>query len=80
VKSRGIARVGLLAPGLVIGSLLVSTPDIALSASSDANAPTVSSAGGSAVTGGHGDYVQHLGCDKFSKPSCNKPGRRSTRR
>ena len=84
MKSRGIARVGLAASGLVISALLVSTPDIArsdaLDASSAGTGVTVSSDGGSAAAGGRGDYVQHLGCDKFNKPSCNKPGRRSSRR
>ena len=84
MKSRGIARVGLLASGLVISSLLVSTPDIArsdaLDASSTVSGPIISSNGGSAVAGGRGDYVQQLGCEKFNKPTCNKPGRRSTRR
>ena len=84
MNPRGIARAGLLASGLVISSLLISTPDIArseaLNASSDVNDATVSSTGGSAVAGGRGDYVQHVGCDKFRKPSCNKPGRRSTHR
>lgn len=81
---RGIARVGLLASGLVITSLVVSTPDIArsdvIAASSDANGAIVTSTGGTTVTGGHGDSVRPLGCDKFSKPACNKPGRRSSRR
>lgn len=84
MESRGIARVGLLASGLVTISLMVSTPDIAgsgaLNASGVASGVTVSSYGGSAVAGGHGDYVQQLGCEKASKPTCNKPGRRSTRR
>jgi hypothetical protein len=84
MKSRGIARVGLLASGLVISSLMVSTPDIArsdaLGTSSSVSGPISGSNGGSAVAGGRGDYVQHLGCDKFAKPSCNKPGRRSSHR
>jgi len=84
MNPRGIARVGLLASGLVISSLLISTSDIArsdaLTASSAVSGPAISSTGSGAVTGGRGDYVQHLGCDKFRKPSCNKPGRRSTHR
>jgi hypothetical protein len=84
MKSRGIARAGLLASGLVISSLLVSAPDIArsdaLNALSPAGGGTMSGDAASAVAGGRGSYVQHLGCDKFNKPSCNKPGRRSTHR
>ena len=84
MKSRGIARAGLGASGLVISALLLSTPHIArsdaLNASSAGNGVTVSSDRGSAAAGGRGDYVQRLGCDKFNKPSCNKPGRRSSRR
>ena len=84
MNSRGIARVGLLASALVISALVVSTPDIARSdavaESSAVSGPTIDSSGGNAVAGSRGDYVQHLGCEKFSRPSCNKPGRRSTHR
>ena len=84
MTSRGIARVGLLASGLVLSSLMVSTPEIArseaLSVPSAAIGAPIGGGDGGAIIGGHGDYIQHLGCDKPKKPSCNKPGRRSTRR
>jgi hypothetical protein len=84
MNTRGSARVSLLASGLVISSLLVSAPDIArsdvLDASSAVSGETSSSNRGSAAADGRGGYVQHLGCEKLRKPSCSKPGRRSTHR
>lgn len=84
MKSRDIARVGLLALGLSIGSLTVSAPDIARSDTPNAlragSGAVVINSDGSAQAGGRQDYTQRLGCEKASKPTCNKPGRRSTRR
>jgi hypothetical protein len=81
MKSRGIARVGVLASGLVAGAMMVSAPGIAssepLNASSAASSVIgIDRVGNSAA----GNYVQRLGCEKASKPACNKPGRRSSRR
>jgi hypothetical protein len=84
MKSRGIARVGLLASGLVAGAMMVSAPGIA--SSEPLNAPSAASSAidsdhnGNATAGVRGNYVQRLGCEKASKPACNKPGRRSSRR
>jgi hypothetical protein len=84
MKSRGIARVGLLASSLVASAMLVSAPDITRSDASDtssAASPAISrSYDGNATAGARGNYVQRLGCEKASKPTCNKPGRRSSRR
>jgi hypothetical protein len=81
MKSRGAARVGLLASGLVVSAIMVLTPDIA---SSEALATSTFASGtidnGGSTAGAGGDHVQRLGCEKASKPTCNKPGRRSTRR
>ena len=80
MNSRGVARVGLLVSSLMISGLLISAQDNARLYVSNATVAGSGVTGGSAVAGDRGNHVQSLGCDKPKKPSCNKPGRRSTHR
>jgi hypothetical protein len=84
MKSRDIARVGVLASGLVAAAVMVSTADIASSEASGGSsaAPSAISSiiDGGATAGPRTNDLQHLGCEKASKPACNKPGRRSSHR
>lgn len=84
MKPRGVARMALVASGVMIGSLVMPTLDMVrsgvLNASSTISESAFSSYDGSARVGDRGHFVQQLGCEKARKPSCNKPGRRSTHR
>jgi hypothetical protein len=77
MNSRGIARLSLLASGLVISATVVLTPDMAASsvvnAASDSGNSSVS--GASELVGQPGN-----GCERTRRPACNRPGRRSSHR
>jgi len=84
MNSRDIARVGLLAAGLTVGSVFALPSDISWSDTTTAaglgSSAVVNSPDSGIAAGDRGTYIQHLGCEKPKKPSCNKPGRRSTHR
>lgn len=84
MKSRGMVRVGLLAGSLIVSSLLGSPSDLSwsgtLTAASPGAGPSVVGSVEGIATRDRGAHVQAVGCEKQRKPSCNKPGRRSTHR
>ncbi len=77
MNSRGIARLSLLASGLIISATVVLTPDIAASTGVSA-AP---GNGNSSISGASELVAQQgNGCERTRKPACNRPGRRSSHR
>ncbi len=90
MNSRGFARLGLLTLGLALSPLVVCDGDELLpatdsvaSASIQSVAPIGNETGG--VIGGYiatGTSAQYMGggCERVRRPSCSRPGRRSTHR
>lgn len=77
MSSPSITRLDLLVSGLLISAVMALTPDIA--AVNLVN--TASSTANTSVTGA-GELVAQQGnsCERYRRPSCNRPGRRSTHR
>jgi hypothetical protein len=77
MNSRGIARLSLLASGLVISATVALTPDIVASTAVNSASGTANSSVSSAR-----ELVaqQGNGCERVRKPACNRPGRRSSHR
>ena len=76
MNSRGIARLGLLASGL----LLCASTAFAVDAQANSAGMLADSSNVGSVVRGGGGHVQYVGCDRPKKPGCNKPGRRSSHR
>ncbi|MDT5090029.1 MAG: hypothetical protein QOG47_2736 [Mycobacterium sp.] len=77
MSSRGIARLGLLASGLVISATVALTPEVA--AAGVVNGAAISA--NTSITGAKGHVAQQgNGCERVRRPACNRPGRRSTHR
>jgi hypothetical protein len=77
MSPRGIARLGILASGLVISATVAVTPEIA--APSVVNAAAITA--NTSIAGAKEHFAQQgNGCERVRRPACNRPGRRSTHR
>ena len=80
MNARGVTRLGLLACGLALSATVVT-------AASSIESITLTSDNGGGVIAGQlatssGTPAQYMGggCERVRRPSCNRPGRRSTHR
>jgi hypothetical protein len=92
MNARSLARPGLLTFGLALSAsvacggyeLLPATDSVAIAASSIESIAPTGNASGSGMAGYlvSGTSVQYMGpgCERVRRPSCNRPGRRSTHR
>jgi hypothetical protein len=93
VNARGVARLGLLTAGLAFGAAvaggaqpLLPTTDTLVSAATSVRNIALTDGDGGADAGqiatSSGTPAQSMGggCERERRPSCNRPGRRSTRR
>jgi hypothetical protein len=77
MSSRSTARLGLLLSGLAISAVMALTPDIA----GVSLVNTALSTANTSITGASELVAQQgNGCERFRRPACNRPGRRSTHR
>jgi hypothetical protein len=77
MSSRSTARLGLLVSGFAISAVMALTPDSAAVSLVD----TASSTTNTSITGASELVAQQgNGCERFRRPACNRPGRRSTHR
>jgi hypothetical protein len=77
MSSRSTARPGLLVSGFAICAVMALTPDVAAVSLVD----TASSTANTSITGASELVAQQgNGCERFRRPACNRPGRRSTHR
>jgi photosystem II stability/assembly factor-like uncharacterized protein len=77
MSSRSTARLGLLVSGFAISAVMALTPDVAPASLLN----TASSTANTSITGANELVAQQgNGCERYRRPACNRPGRRSTHR
>jgi hypothetical protein len=73
MNARRFTRLGLVASGFAVAATLA----FAGNAQAD---PVNSGVDNGSMVSGSGTPAQQFGCERTKKPTCNRPGRRSTHR